>query len=138
MSLKDIVHDLPIPFQRLLGEIDFPGDDGAALARAIEDGRETLYTDGTVEEGCGAHAYTLRTDTDDDSEVVSGAAPTWGDPVTISSLRTEHFGVFAALLWAWIVMKKYEVANGTIEGAVDNLTVVNRINEGHDDERDRR
>ena len=28
-------------------------------------------------------------------------------------------------------MKKYEIEGGSIEGAVDNLTVVNRINGGH-------
>ena len=35
-------------------------------------------------------------------------------------------------------MKKHEITGGTIKGAVDNLTVVNRINDGHDDERGNR
>ena len=97
-TLKEIVRELLLLYQRLLGDINYPTDDGAALAKAIVDGRATIYTDGIVEQGCGANAYTLRNDTDDDEEAVSGAALTWGDQETISSLRTEHFGVLAALL----------------------------------------
>ena len=129
LPLKDLVRELPLLYQQLLGEIDYPLDDGEALATAIAEGRANMYTDGTVDEGCGAHAYSIRTDTDDAAEAISGTAPTWGDPDTISSLRTEHFGVLAGLLCAWLVMEKYKITQGTINGVVDNITVVNPINE---------
>ena len=136
LSLKDLGHILPLPYQKLLGEINYPLDDGKALAKAIAEGQATMYTDGTVDEGCGAHAYTIRTDTDDDAEALSGPAPMWGDPETISSLRTEHFGVLAGLLWAWLAMKKYEIDQSILEGTVDNVIVVNRINDGQETDPD--
>ena len=126
LPLKDLVQELPLLFQMMLGDV------GAALAKALMDGRGTMYTDGTVDRGCGAHAYTLRTDNDAEDEALSGAAPTWGDPDTINSLRTEHFGVLAGLLWTWLLVRKYEVEHGIIEGLVDNITVVHRVNDGMD------
>lgn len=45
------------------------------------------------------------------------------------SLQTEHFGVFAGLIWTWILAKKFQIEDGLLKGAVDNMTVVNRINE---------
>ena len=68
----------------------------------------------------------------EEDAAVSGAAPMWGDPDTISLLRTERFGVLAGLLWTWTVMQKHEIKQGSLEGAVDNLTVVTRVNEGHE------
>ena len=50
----------------------------------------------------------------------------------ISSLCTEHFGALAGILWIWILTQKYHITDGAIEGAIDNLTVVNRLNEGID------
>ena len=86
LPLRELVRELPVPYQRMLGDITYPTDEGEALATAIMEGRATLFTDGTVDNGCGAHAYTLRTDSDREAEALSGAAPTWGDPKTISSL----------------------------------------------------
>ena len=111
----------------------YPEDDGAALATAIRSQTVMIYSDGTVDEGCGAHAYTLQTPCDTPKLAIVGAAPTWGDPATISSLRAEHFGALAGLLWTWILVQKYHVTEGEIQGAVDNLTVVNRLNEGIDE-----
>ena len=134
LPLKDLVQTLPTPFQMMLGDVTYPPDEGVAIARALMDGRATMYTDGTVHEGCGAHAYSIRTETDLEDEALSGAAPTWGDPDTINSLRTEHFGVLAGLLWTWLLMTKYEVESAILEGAVDNITVVTRINTGIDND----
>ena len=65
---------------------------------------------------------------------VSGAAPTCGNPLTVSSLRTEHCGALARLLWMWIIANKYDVQKGQVEGAIDNMTVLNRLNDGVDPE----
>ena len=89
----------------MLGDIEYPEDDGASLAHAIRTGAATIFSDGTVDVVCGAHAYTVCTSDDDDASAISGAAPTYGDPPTISSLRTEHFGAFAGLIWTWILVK---------------------------------
>ena len=43
MTLKHIVSSLPEPFQLILGDIDFPTDDGKDLAIAIASGTATLY-----------------------------------------------------------------------------------------------
>ena len=91
-----------------------------------------FYSDEAVDLSCGAHAYTLRKDDDNDALALSGAAPIVGDPETISSLQTDHFGVLAGLLWMWILTKKYNIQNGRISGVVDNITVVDQITEGID------
>ena len=133
MSLQHIANSLPDPYLLILGDVEFPDDDGQALALAIMTGNATLYSDGTVADGCGAHAYSLRTECDDPAKAITGAAPTSGDPDTMSSLRTEHFGSLAGLVWVWILVKKFAIKEGQIQGAVDNMTVVNRLNEGLDD-----
>ena len=130
LSLQQIVHSLPEPYQQILGAIDCPIDDGKELARAIDDRSTTLSSDGTVAEGCGAHAYTLRTECDQPNHAITGAAPTSGDPDTISSLRTEHFGVLAGMVWIWILAQKFDITEGHVNGVIDNLTVVTRLNEG--------
>ena len=130
------MNSLPEPYKLILGEVDFPEDDGEALAMAIASGTATLYSDGTVEEGCGAHAYTLRTPCDNPANAITGAAPTSGDPDTISSLRTEHFGALAGLVWVWILVKKFAMEEGHVNGAIDNMTVMNRLNEGLDNSRE--
>ena len=133
-TLRDIIDHLPTAYRNILGDITLPTDDGTALAQAIEDGNLTIYSDGTVLEGCGAHAYTLRTENDHDDEAATGSAPTSGDPETISSLCTEHFGYFAGVLVVWAVVKKYNITSGHVNGAVDNMAVVQRMNEGIDPE----
>ena len=127
-----MVLSLPEPYQQILGQIDYPEDDGQALALAIANNSATLYSDGTMEEGWGAHAYTLRTPCNDPASVITGAAPTSGDPGMISSLQTEHFGALAGFIWMRILVQKYRIKKGQVQGAFDNLTVVNRINDGMD------
>ena len=132
LTLKQIVLSLLEPYQQILGDIDYPTEKGRTLALAIAHNHATLYSDGTVEEGCGVHAYTLRTPCDDPASGITGAAPTSGDPETISSLRTEHFGALAGFLLTWILVRKYKIHSKRVQGAIDNLTVVNRINDGLD------
>ena len=134
LPLRDMVRELPIQYQTIIGDIYFPKDEGKALAQAIEMGQATMYLDRIMDKGCGAHAYTLRTEDNNKSLALSGAALTWGDPDTISSLQREHFRVLAGLLWTWLLMTKHGVKKGTIAGAVDNITVVNQINNGIDED----
>ena len=97
------------------------------MAIAIKQSNATLYSNGTVEARCGVHVYTLQTPNDEPELAITGAPPTRGDLETISSLQTKHFGALAGSLWTWILVK-----GGNVEGTIDNLTVVNRINDGLD------
>ena len=133
-TLRELFDQLPTMYQQILGDIQFPDDDGLALSKAIAAGNLTIYSDGTVLNGCGAHAFTLRTESDHDNEAVTGSAPTNGDPDTISSLRPEHFGFLAGVLVTWVVVKKYQISQGHIHAAVDNMAVVQRMNDGIDPE----
>ena len=54
LTLQALVRELPIPYQKVLGDIKYPTDEGEALAKAIMEGSATLFTDGTVDNGCGA------------------------------------------------------------------------------------
>ena len=52
LSLEQIVHKLPAPYQPILGDVEFPQDEGQAVAKAIREQSAMLYSDGTVDEGC--------------------------------------------------------------------------------------
>ena len=132
MTLEQIVHSLPASYQQILGEVEYPEDDRFAVAESIKNRSAMNYSDGTVDEGYGAHAYTVQPECDNSKLAITGAAPTCGDPETISSLRTEHFGALAGILWIWILTQKYDIDSGTFEGTIDNITVVNRLNDGAD------
>ena len=86
LTLQQVVRTLPTPYQHIFGNIDYPSDDGAALADAIRRRSLSLYSDGTVDLGCRAHTYTLHTVSDEEDLEITGAAPTCGDLSTISSL----------------------------------------------------
>jgi len=83
-----------------VGTVSIPHDDGLALlAKVINTGNTiSAWSDGTVKNGKGAHAYTIRTGTDDPQECLEGSSMTPGDPKSICSLRTEHFGAFGIAL----------------------------------------
>ena len=130
--LKDVIDDLPPAYRQILGDIDLPDDDGFSLAHALQDGTLMSYSDGTVLDECGAHAYTLRCLSDIANLSITGGAPSCGDPQTISSLRTEHYGFLAIATCVWILCKRYNVTDGHFTSAVDNSAVVTRITSGLD------
>ena len=123
-TLQEILAHLPTPYGNILGDINLPIDDGLAISKAITNGNLTIYSDSTVLEGCRAHTFTLCTESDHDNEAVTGSAPTSGDPDTMSSLCTEHFRYFAGILVVWAVVQKYHISSGHVNGAVDNMVVV--------------
>ena len=131
-SLAALVADLPTQYQQLLGEYTLPQDDGQALANALQTGNLDHYSDGSVKEGCASHAYTLRTEDDDESKAITGGGPTCGDPLTISSLRPEHNGSIAGSIWMWILEQKYEITEGSARSGIDNMAVITRLQSGTD------
>ena len=90
-SLATLAAELPIQYRQLLGDYRLPNDDGETLANALRTGNLAHYSDGSVKEGCASHAYTLRTQDDDDTSAITGGGPTCGNPLTVSSfpLRTQ-------------------------------------------------
>ena len=61
LTLKQIVQQLPAPYQQILGDIDYPTDDSAAAAAAIRTKTAMIFSYGTVDKGCGVHAYMIHT-----------------------------------------------------------------------------
>ena len=95
MTMMDIIELLPPEYKQAVGNASLPQDDGLALAKCLTSGQTIwAWSDGTVKHGDGAHAYTLRTRHNDPQECLKGSSMTPGDPKTICSLRTEHYGAF--------------------------------------------
>ena len=93
--MKELI-DLPPEYKQAVGTVALPLDDGLALAECIRSGQTNwAWSDGTVKQGEGAHAYTLRTSSNDPKECSEGSSMTPGDPPTICSLGTEHYRAFA-------------------------------------------
>jgi hypothetical protein len=132
MSLSDIVAHMPSVWRQALGQIQLPSDDGRELAERLRSGQTIdAWSDGSVCNGVGAHAYTLRSYCTGCDEAISGSATTPGHPDTISSLRAEHYGALATLLVLLALEWKYSIeATGYITLHIDNLEVVNRTKFG--------
>ena len=132
MSLTEMVASLPPHYRQLLGAFVLPADEGAALARDLQAGSLTHYSDGTVAEGCAVHAYTLRPADDDEAHAITGGGPTCGDPDTVSSLRPEHNGAIAGSIWIWLIEIKHNITIGNSRSGIDNTAVITQLNTGQD------
>ncbi len=107
-SLRDIINGMSASWRQVLGTVDLPNDDGAAIAEILASGGTIrTWSDGTVKAGVGAHAYTLRTQSKDDDLVITGDAVTPGNATDISSLRPESYGGLACLILVWAIEYKY-------------------------------
>jgi hypothetical protein len=71
---------------------------GQHLSEDLLQGHTTSYTDGTVKTCIGAHAYTIHTNKDVDETCLYGTAGTPGNSTTMTSLRAEHYGVYASII----------------------------------------
>ena len=90
--------------------VDFPDDDGEELAEILHSGGTiTPWSDGSVTDGVGAHAYTLHFRCTGNDNAITGDAVTPGHPSTISSLRSEHYGTIAILLITLAIEWKYSI-----------------------------
>jgi len=90
------------------------------------------WSDGKVKNGEGAHAYTLRTGSDDQTECIVCSSMTPGDPKSICSLRTEHYGAFGIALLAQILCIRHSITatEGYLNFFIDNDTVIKRLKYG--------
>ena len=133
-KLQDAIDKLPDHYKEVLGNYKLPEDEGEAIFTQLQSqiGVEA-WTDGTVKDGKGAHAYTIRTITDLPGQCIEGKSTTPGDPRTISSLRTEHYGALATVLLLqciWNTHKTNESKEGKAKIHIDNSTVIDRITKG--------
>ena len=109
-----------------------PSDDGASIVQSLRASEQIHgYIDGSVADGLGAHAYTIRPHCETSDLAIVGTAMSPGDPDTISSLRPEHYGGLCIAVWLWIIEQKYgPIPSGAFTCHVDNDAVVKRINKG--------
>ena len=134
-KLQDAIEKLTDHYKEVLGNYTLPQDDGEAIFTQLQSpiGVEA-WTDGTVKDGKGAHAYTIRTITDSPSQCIEGKSMTPGDPRTISSLRTEHYGALATVLLLqciWNTHQTSESEGGKVKiHIIDNSTVIDCITKG--------
>ena len=132
LTLTEIFEYMPAAWRQALGSIDLPDDDGAELAEVLRSGNTVRpWSDGSVKDGIGSHAYTLRSFCTGDDNAITGDAATPGHPDTISSLRSEHFGALAILIVTLALEWKYSLeATGHLLLHIDNMEVVNRTKYG--------
>jgi hypothetical protein len=135
LPLKEMLTYMPPIWRQAVGTIDLPDDDGAEIAAVLLTGNTVYHwSDGSVASGVGAHAYTIRTKCSGDDKAITGDAVTPGNSDTISSLRSEHYGVMAALIILLAIEWKYSItATGCILMHIDNMEVVNRTKYGVSD-----
>ena len=132
VSLETMAAALSAQYQQLLGGFQLPQDDGETLAKAVQDGSLAYYSDGSVREGCGLHAYTLRPQNDHETFAITGSGPMCGDPSTVSSLRPEHNGTLVGSIWLWLLEQKYNIQLGSARLGIDNMAVLTRLSSGTD------
>ena len=85
-----------------------------------------------MEDGCAAHAYTLRLLDDNDALAITGGGHTCGNPETVSSLCPEHNGTLAGSIWIWLLELKHNITAGRARSGIDNSAVIMRLNSGQD------
>ena len=128
--MMEIIELLPPVYRQAVGTVSIPHDDGRAIAKVIQSGNTFhAWSDGMVKNGKGAHAYTIRTLNDDPQECLEGSSMTPGDPKSMRSLRTEHFGAFGIVVVVQIVCIRHSVTatTGYINFFIDNDTVIKRL-----------
>ena len=133
--LQVIIDGMSESWKQVLGDVEIPEDEGKKMAEILSNGGTLkMWSDGTVKNGIGAHAYTVRTLCEDTDAAILGDAVTPGNPADISSLQSESYGGLACLIMTWALEYKYGTTGGYILLHIDNQEVVNRIKYGVSDE----
>ena len=92
-QLQDVINALSEYYKEVLGTYKLPDDNGNAILQQLQSKTGTKsWTDGTVKDGKGAHAYTIRPQAPNTPGLsIEGKSMTPGNPRTISSLQPEHY-----------------------------------------------
>lgn len=131
-SLHDAIKMLPTYLQEAVGVINIPDDNGAQLL--VEEMKNTIdvhsWSDGTVKDEKGAHAFTLRPWNDDNRTSITDTAMTPSDLVSLTSLRTEYYGALGVVAIVTCLLKIHGVTEliNSITHHIDSTTVRDRLN----------
>ena len=130
MKMEEALLLLPGYLKEAIGTVRCPVDNGQQLSNDLQRSETNSWTDGTVKNNIGAHAYTIRTKDEIEENCISGSGGTPGDPTTMTSLRAEHFGVLVVIVLLDIVT----IINGNSKQGkhshyTDSKSVIMRLQE---------
>jgi hypothetical protein len=130
MKIEDALLLLPDYLKEAIGSVICPIDNGKQLSDEMQSFSTTSWTDGTVKDKIGAHAYTIRTIDNRDEVSIRGKCGTPGDSATMTSLRAEHFGVLAVVTLLDIVTLIHDHdKQGKNDHYTDSKAVIMRLQE---------
>ena len=128
MKLEDALLLLPDYIKEAIGNIDIPQDNGKKISKELQQARTVSWTDGTVKNKIGAHAYTIRPVSDKDTHSIQGSGGTPGAATSMTSLRAEHYGVFVVVILLDIVARIYDHKTiGYHTHYTDSKSVISRV-----------
>ena len=128
MTLEEAIELLPGYIREAIGTLQYPDNNGKQLSDDILQSSSMSFTDGTVKDSIGAHAYTIRTADDYEDTCLRGAGGTPGDSNTMTSLRAEHFGVFVTIILLDIVTRVHgHRTKGKHIHYTDSKAVIDRV-----------
>ena len=129
-SLHTAIAILPQYLREAVGTIQYPDDNGMQLVDELINTYDVhSWSDGTVKDAKGAHAYTIRPSNDDDKKSVVGTGMTPSDVTSLTSLRTEHYGALGVVIIVTCLIKIHGIKE-PIKGIthhIDSLTVRDRL-----------
>ena len=85
-NLEEVIALLPQYLCEAVGHIKYPNDNGAQLIAEMKRQEVHAWSDGTVKDVKGAHAFTLCPMNDDAITKIVGTEMTPADPVSLTSL----------------------------------------------------
>ena len=128
MTMEDAINELPDYVKEAIGTLVYPDDNGYKISQDLTKSLTKSWTDGTVKDKIGAHAYTIRPADDSESNSIRGAGGTPGDSSTMTSLRAEHFGVLVVIILLDVVAIIHgNRTKGNHQHYTDSKTVITRV-----------
>ena len=129
-KLEEVIALLPCHLREAVGHIKYPTDNGAQLILEMNRQEVHAWSDGTVKDVKGAHAFILCPMNDDANTIIVGTEMTPADPVSLTSLRTEHYGALgvAVLVTCLIHIHGVTIPLQSMTHHIDSTTVRDRLN----------
>jgi hypothetical protein len=128
MNIEDALNLLPNYLREAIGTLQCPRDNGKKISEELKQSQTQSWTDGTVKNDIGAHAFTIRPRGDEEIYCLSGTAGTPGDPASMTSLRAEHYGVLAVITLLDIISIIYQHDEKSIHiHHTDSISVIGRL-----------
>ena len=121
---------LPPYLREAVGHIKYSNDNGAQLIAEMKQQEVHTWSDGTVKDVKGAHAFTLCPMNDEAINIIMGTEMTPADPVTLTSLQTEHYGALGVAVIVTCLTQIHGVTTPlkSMTHHIDSTTVRDRLN----------